>query len=443
MNDKAKRYANAMVTRMQNVSDPDKAGNLWTDKHWAASTLRKTAFPFANFVINQKVRMYTDIKKLVSTNNATEKADAFKSLAVTFGVEVPAYHLLSAGIRYMYTMMSDSIVGGDEAEEDEAITRLVKKENEKREADGQEKMSLEEEREFRAGMSDTDLGREVARARYEKEMKTAATSAYKDIISPLPILDDAFVALFNESAKAMNKGSIQKDIKDEISRMETLAAMRGEELSDYDREQIEKQVIEDKTFQLWLFDDDSMAKSYGTVGITIDKYKEMLEVSSMANKGVFENKKGEPMFLVEEDQEIAKNNLAIERMYMWAILPADAGSVARKVSSRLKERALSAGQFVDYNEYRDIINEINKDRPEEEQIPQITREERIMVSRGDGSFKDVLKKTRGELSEDFIVININKDLRALDIKTEAETLTKTVNRDLNRVNEMLKRNGLK
>ena len=240
----------------------------------------------------------------------------------------------------------------------------------------------------------------------DKEFKTSATSAFKDIVSPLPILDDAFVYGFNEISKKIKENSLEQDIQDEIARAERLAGMEGKEISDYDRDKIREQIIQEQTFQLWDFDDDSYGKSFGTIGIGIDKYNDLMESRMMANDGYFENNKGEPMFLVEEDQELAKDNYSIGRLYTMGLLPADAGSVARYASKRIKERALTSNQFVEYKEYNDIINQLNKDRSEEEKIQPITREERIMVSRGDGSFEDVLKKTRGELN--LIDIDIEK-----------------------------------
>jgi hypothetical protein len=446
MNKKAERYANAMVTRMQNISDPDKAGNLWTSKHWASSLIRKTAFPFANFVINQKVRMYTDLKKIGTIdnwtgglgnglNNTKEVKDALISLTSTFFIEAVAYHSLSATFRYAYRMYSDSVVGGEESEEDEAVTRLVKKENQRRISLNMPVMNKDEEREFRAGSSDTDLGREVYYMRFDRELKTGATALYKDIVSPLPILDDAFVYLFNESAKAANKASLQEDIDEAINMYAMLEGMKGSELSEYDVERITNEVIEEKTFQLWLFDDDSYGKSYGTIGIAMDKYKDYFESADMANKGYYINKKGDPMFLIEEDQEIAKANHAMNRMYMWVVLPGDVGSIARYNQGRLRERGLSANQFVDYKIFKGIIEKLNK---EGQEVDPLTMEEIRMVSRGDGSFEDVLKKSRGEL--DIIPIMIERDLMELDIKLEADNLTNSVQRSINQVNEFLERN---
>ena len=56
-NDKALNYATQQVARQQNTSDVDLQGELFSSKDPVSQVFRKVAFPFANFLLNQKTRM--------------------------------------------------------------------------------------------------------------------------------------------------------------------------------------------------------------------------------------------------------------------------------------------------------------------------------------------------------------------------------------------------
>ena len=78
-NTKAVDFAQNQVDRQQNVSDPDLQGKLFRSKDFLTQFARKVLFPFANFLTNQKTRMYADIVTL--RNNFTEeRRAALKSL---------------------------------------------------------------------------------------------------------------------------------------------------------------------------------------------------------------------------------------------------------------------------------------------------------------------------------------------------------------------------
>ena len=74
-------FAQQQVDRQQNVSDADLQGEIFTSKNPGVQVARKIVLPFANFLLNQKARMYSDITVAVSkTSNAEDKKSAYKSL---------------------------------------------------------------------------------------------------------------------------------------------------------------------------------------------------------------------------------------------------------------------------------------------------------------------------------------------------------------------------
>ena len=60
VNKQAGAFAEQQVGRQQNVSDTDLQGDLFNSKNATSQVARKIFFPFANFLLNQKTRMYTD-----------------------------------------------------------------------------------------------------------------------------------------------------------------------------------------------------------------------------------------------------------------------------------------------------------------------------------------------------------------------------------------------
>ena len=117
-NEDAKNYATRMVNRQQNISDPDLGGMLFTKNDAYRKIAVKTIFAFANFRINQSIRLINDVTTLTSfTSSKQDKAIAAKSLA-GFAVEAAAFRLVSIGATALLDSITNSIWGGDDDEEE-------------------------------------------------------------------------------------------------------------------------------------------------------------------------------------------------------------------------------------------------------------------------------------------------------------------------------------
>ena len=87
-NEDALNYATQQLARQQNTSDVDLQGKLFSSKDGGKQLIRKIVFPFANFLLNQKTRMYTDLGSAFSKSNTSQdKLESFKSLAGLWQVE--------------------------------------------------------------------------------------------------------------------------------------------------------------------------------------------------------------------------------------------------------------------------------------------------------------------------------------------------------------------
>jgi hypothetical protein len=76
LNDEAADYAQDMVDRQQNVSDAALLGEFLKSKNPTKAIVRKMLFPFANFMLNQKMRMYTDMAVLYANDSSIQDKKA-------------------------------------------------------------------------------------------------------------------------------------------------------------------------------------------------------------------------------------------------------------------------------------------------------------------------------------------------------------------------------
>lgn len=132
-NDKALNYATQQVARQQNTSDVDLQGELFASKDPVLQVLRKVAFPFANFLLNQKTRMYNDLGAVFSKSNTVQdKLKAGKSLGGLVA-ETATFNAVGLFITQSLAGAARALRGTDEDEE----TLLKQFENRKKGRKGQ------------------------------------------------------------------------------------------------------------------------------------------------------------------------------------------------------------------------------------------------------------------------------------------------------------------
>ena len=157
---KAAQYAQQQVDRQQNTSDQDLQGDLFTDQRFYPQIVRKTLFPFANFLLNQKTRMYSDINTLINNPTALpgDKTRALKSLG-GLGVETVMFNAIGLGITQTLAAAARLISG---EEEDPNLNRYANK------------RAREEKRE----------------KEFNQRLIGRTGNALADILVPIPILND-------------------------------------------------------------------------------------------------------------------------------------------------------------------------------------------------------------------------------------------------------------
>jgi hypothetical protein len=117
----AVNYAQQQVDRQQNVSDSDLQGELFSSQNPINQVVRKVIFPFANFLTNQKTRMYADINTLFKNQarvTSEDRGKAFRSL-LGLGGETIAFNLLGYGVTQLLVGASFMLMGQDESQSEE------------------------------------------------------------------------------------------------------------------------------------------------------------------------------------------------------------------------------------------------------------------------------------------------------------------------------------
>ena len=129
--------------------------------------VRKTLFPFANFLLNQKTRMYSDINTL--TNNPTalpgDKTRALRSLG-GLGVETVMFNAIGLGITQSLAAAARLISG---EEEDPNLSSYK----------NAEERSAKRDKEFM------------------NRVKGRTGNMIADIVSPVPVLNDLLLDKLN------------------------------------------------------------------------------------------------------------------------------------------------------------------------------------------------------------------------------------------------------
>jgi hypothetical protein len=284
VNKKAADYAELMVSSQQNVNDSDMQGMLFTDKTPYAKAVRKALFTLMTFTLNQKTRIWSDMRTL-SNKKLTSEADRKEALLSLSGaiVELVSFHSISLGVSYIVLQpLIDAMMEALGYEDDEEDKELEKK-----------KLLM-------------------------NKSASIAQSFLKDfILPPTPIVDTWASGKVNE-------------IMDEYGISEKIA--------------VEGFGIEDgeSKFKLYDKEDYSFLDVLGGAGIAAEKSKELFDFSVLASTGKFDvETKGGLITkqILEENEDLAKINASIMSAYYLGILPGELAYIARKLDKKIKKGA--------------------------------------------------------------------------------------------------------
>jgi hypothetical protein len=302
----AAEYAQIMIDRQQNISDPMLAGEFLASEEPMRQIARKIFIPFASFILNQKARMYNDMMTITSkTASREDKSIAARSM---FGLaaELTAYQMIGFGIRRFYDMIAASLLGDEDDEE-------------------------------------------IKRKKFINATKYPLKSIVNDIISPVPLTDDLVTIGLNQ-ALAQYPWMSDKEIKDAVEERNRILELKGDYPMDAkaEEEYINK-IKEEALYQVYLDDNE---RKYGMIGIAGETYKEVAEISELYATGEFideykgrETKKK----LLEADRKDVGIAVLPMIFYSTGLLTKDVGSIGRNYVNRIKKKAITEKQFERYD----------------------------------------------------------------------------------------------
>jgi hypothetical protein len=283
VNKKAADYAQMMVDSQQNISDSDMQGEFMASKDPAKAFLRRAIFPLMTFVLNQKTRIWADVRTLSNKAVTTteDRQEAALSLAGAL-VELGAFSAISYAANSMLWEVAMNILAAVSGEDD-----------------------------------DDDREEEKKKMILRRSAYTAQNFMKDFFVPPIPGADLL-------ASKGINYILDETNLSSEIP-----ADWFG---------------IEDDRVKFRLYDKENQGylDMLGTQGIALEKALELADYYDMAIDGTFKEEsygtKREKQIL-EGDADMARINAAIMTGYYGGLLPADVAYIVGQINKKIKKRA--------------------------------------------------------------------------------------------------------
>jgi len=333
-NQDALEYAQMMVDRQQNVSDPALAGTFLS-KAGNVAIVRKVIAPFASFVINQKGRMMADLRVLNPTNTTPTNEDkkaAARSLAGLM-VELTVFHTLSAVIREGFKGAAKGLFGDDDEDKEE-----------------KEWGSLESNKKFWDASS------------------YAFSSVAKDVLSPFPFVGDGLVSeglnmlLENLDVNLADEDDVQAAIDAEN---ELRLLKRKDPMTDKEKKELREKVMEQG--KISVYEDDAVLKTLGVLSIGKDAIKDLNDAYMLYKNGEYEQQGAfgkKKRYVLERDREGLGSIILGKFFTVTGLAPKDVGDIARYGMKEIKKKSISEKQ---YEKYQEVKKDLKRNPTEAEE----------------------------------------------------------------------------
>jgi hypothetical protein len=333
-NQDALEYAQMMVDRQQNVSDPALAGTFLS-KAGNVAIVRKVIAPFASFVINQKGRMMADLRVLNPTNTTPTNEDkkaAARSLAGLM-VELTVFHTLSAVIREGFKGAAKGLFGDEDEDKEE-----------------KEWGSLESNKKFWDASS------------------YAFSSVAKDVLSPFPFVGDGLVSeglnmlLENLDVNLADEDDVQAAIDAEN---ELRLLKRKDPMTDKEKKELREKVMEQG--KISVYEDDAVLKTLGVLSIGKDAIKDLNDAYMLYKNGEYEQQGAfgkKKRYVLERDREGLGSIVLGKFFTVTGLAPKDVGDIARYGMKEIKKKSISEKQ---YEKYQEVKKDLKRNPTEAEE----------------------------------------------------------------------------
>jgi len=315
-NQDALNYAQAMVDRQQNISDPMLGGEFLTAEDGMKRMAKKILFPFASFGLNQKARLNSDIISIFSKTTSTEdRKIARKSAAATLA-EMVAYRAISIGIGYGFYKAAAAIVSGLIGDDDDDD-----KENDKK--------------------------------WLESSTKFPVKSMINDMFSPIQ-MTDRYVTMSTDYLLSLTTGDTEAELDELVKQENEIRSLKDQDpMTERQEEKFRQETKNKSLYQVGSKYDDNYG--LGMISIASDLYKKIYDDYSLATTGEFEDDyKGNITIkrIRPVEQDLMKNTLYFSTLFAMGILPKESDQMVTKVVSMIKKNAMSESEYEKYEDFK-------------------------------------------------------------------------------------------
>ena len=285
----AAAYAQSMVDRSMDSTDPRIRGQIYRSQDTATKILRSVFIPFSSFSMNQRTRMWGDLTKLV-----TGDADfnTIRSLA-SIGAEIYMYNMIRFQIAKAVLYAAMNLLGYDDEEQDELVEKLKR-----------------------------------------NMLASSWSKAVVDVMSPLSLADNFVLKLSNW---VMSKGKIgepdQTEVDQYIKEENDLRKVKGQDpLNEEQEKRKREEFIKEKSMQFYISDE----ANFGVLGIQWEKMSEAYDILYALKTGKYTDEYNKDVYLDSEGMK-KMNSIAILKMAGVIAPVREVDQIANKSFKLLKD----------------------------------------------------------------------------------------------------------
>jgi hypothetical protein len=371
----AANYAQHMVDRQQNVSDAAMMGEIMASESGTWKIARKTLLPFANFIMNQKSRMYSDFRTAASSEASKEdKVAALRSLS-GLTIELAAYQYIGYSIGVMIKSLAANLVGYEPDDEEEEKNKKYAVQN-------------------------------------------ASNQYIKDVLSPLPLTDGATLKAFDFIADQIQDLMISdQEIKDAIDDENKVREEMGDDpMTDKQKEKLKEDLINNRKYKFEDYKNDKLF-NLGTLSIALDKSSELWEMTKIAKTGKFtEESYGteKTKYISKADQKMMAYLSALKFASLSGALPVEANNLAMYSTKYIKKKAMTENQKDMSSE---LMKEMNIKELKDYQIALIEKKKSVdsVIEEVDWVERNGGLKNKKQQEEYIKILNKNGEVTSEDL----------------------------
>jgi hypothetical protein len=255
-NTEAAAYAQSMVDRSMDTTDPRIRGSIYRSQDSAMKLIKTMLIPFSSFGMNQRNRMWTDLTKITTGDFDLDTARSLASI----GAEIVIYNAIRYVMARSILYAAMNLLGYDDEEQDELIEKLKR------------------------NMMSSSFGK-----------------ALVDVVSPIAILDNKVLELANYLMSWAGVGEpTDDDVKKFIKEENELRKLKGDDPLEGEQLTRKKDKYKKENSMQFYINEEF---NYGQLGIQWQKSKQAYDVLMAMKNGYYVDEYGRNVYFDSEAKQ--------------------------------------------------------------------------------------------------------------------------------------------